>query len=81
MSAKERIGELLIMTDILAFIAGAASSALFFVVGAFFGAAYHKATHEIIETPDGIITFDLAQLAKLQGVKVEIKDESEDEIK
>lgn len=69
------------MTDILAFIAGAASSALFFVVGAFFGAAYHKATHEIIETSNGIITFDLAQLAKLQGVKVEIKDESEDEIK
>ena len=67
------------MTDILAFIAGAVSSAFFFVVGAFFGAAYHKATHEIIDTPDGIITFDLAQLEKLQGVELIIKDKEYEE--
>lgn len=67
------------MIDIIAFIAGASSSALFFMLGAFFGAAYHKATHEIIETPDGIITFDLAQLAKLQGVELIIKDKEDEE--
>ena len=67
------------MTDILAFIAGAASSALFFVVGAFFGAAYHKATHEIIETPDGIITFDLSKIIKLDVKDEDFRDEEESE--
>ena len=59
------------MTDILAFIAGAASSAFFFVAGAFFGAAYNRAVAKF-DTPDGIITFDFSKI-----IKSDVKDEDE----
>jgi len=49
------------MTDILIFIAGAVISAVFFILGAFFGAACHKAVYEI-DTPDGKISFDLSNI-------------------
>ena len=69
------------MTDILAFIAGASSSALFFMLGAFFGAAYHKA-NATFTTPDGMLTFDLIQLAKIlysMHIKVEELNNDEEE--
>lgn len=64
------------MTDILAFIAGALISCFWFITGAFFGAAYNRAVAKF-DTPDGIITFDLSKITKLD-VKA---DESEDEAK
>lgn len=64
------------MTDILAFIAGALISCFWFITGAFFGAAYNRAVAKF-DTPDGIITFDLSKIIKLD-VKA---DESEDEAK
>ena len=64
------------MTDILAFIAGALISCFWFITGAFFGAAYNRAVAKL-DTPDGIITFDLSKIIKL-NIKA---DESEDEAK
>ena len=64
------------MTDILAFIAGALISCFWFIVGAFFGAAYNRAVAKF-NTPDGIITFDLSKILKL-NIQA---DESEDEAK
>ena len=52
------------MTDILAFIAGALISCFWFITGAFFGAAYNRAVAKF-DTPDGIITFDLNKIIKL----------------
>ena len=64
------------MTDILAFIAGALISCFWFITGAFFGAAYNRAVAKL-DTPDGIITFDLSKIIKL-NIQA---DESEDEAK
>ena len=64
------------MTDILAFIAGALISCFWFITGAFFGAAYNRAVAKF-DTPDGIITFDLSKILKL-NIQA---DESEDEAK
>ena len=61
------------MTDILAFIADALISCFWFIVGAFFGTAYNRAVAKF-DTPDGIITFDLSKILKL-----DVKDEDEDE--
>ena len=61
------------MTDILAFIAGALISCFWFITGAFFGAAYNRAVAKL-DTPDGIITFDLSKI-----IKLDVKDDDEDE--
>lgn len=64
------------MTDILAFIAGALISCFWFITGAFFGAAYNRAVAKL-DTPDGIITFDLSKIIKLDIKAEDLKNEDE----
>ena len=64
------------MTDILTFIAGALISCFWFIVGAFFGAAYNRAVAKF-DTLDGIITFDLSKIIKLDIKAEDLKNEDE----
>lgn len=59
------------MTDILAFIAGALLSILWFGLGAVFGIAYARASDAKFTTPDGLITFDLNKLLEFKERRID----------
>lgn len=59
------------MTDILAFIAGALLSILWFGLGAVFGIAYARASDAKFTTPDGLITFDLNKLLEFEERRID----------
>ena len=59
------------MTDILAFIAGALLSILWFGLGVVFGIAYTRASDAKFTTPDGLITFDLNKLLEFEERRID----------